>query len=285
MKIYEMVSSNNGSFFLAAEFEKKVAAYESMTGRKLGEYSTHFQSGGKRICIADSGKYFAAASYGRWGISLYDTETGAALWTTKEVKQVQRISFSADETALFAVNNDNKLYALSLTDGSIISVENNVMKIYDDRSLAVRLTGSECTMVWNGGTAKLTDKKVLSICSGNGRIFCSTIRGGIRCFSDSGSVLWIAENKPDEHYVTLCYCPSFDYIIGLGYKFGSARTEPFFFFDVYSASNGDIVYSIEPNETAQHTFIDNGERIVSGTGNVYILKKDGYDFSGKQVAL
>lgn len=35
MKIYEMEASKSGNFFLAAEFEKKVAAYESVTGKNL----------------------------------------------------------------------------------------------------------------------------------------------------------------------------------------------------------------------------------------------------------
>lgn len=280
MRIYEMESSKKGKFFLAAEFEKRVSAYESTTGRKLGEYSTHFQSGGKRMCIADSGKYFAAAAYSRFGITLFELVTGAELWTTKEVKRVQRICFSADETMLFAINEDNKLYTISLTDGSVISVENGIKKIFSNHPLDVKLTKNEC-LIWNEVSASLTDKKVLCLCFGNNKVFCTIMCGGIMCFSENGNELWYAENKFEEHYVKLCYCPKFDFIIGLGYKYGSSRTEPFYFADAYSAEKGNIIFSVGLSDDSVYTFIDNGESIVSGTGKVYTLSGNGYILNEK----
>lgn len=280
MRIYEMESSKSGSYFLAAEFEKKVAAYESATGRKLGEYDTHFEYGGKRMCIADSGKYFAAAAYGRFGITLYDTETGSALWTTKEVKRIQRIFLSADDTKLLAINNEDKLYTILTTDGSIISVEKGIEKIFPDSTLEIKLTSREC-LTWNGGSVSLKDK-ILSLCSGNGKVFCSIMGGGLKCFSSDESELWSVQNNPQEHYINICYCPKFDYVIGLGYKFSSERTEPFNFLDVYSAESGAIVYSVGLNDKSKYTFIDNGERIVSGIGNVYTIEKDGFILNERQ---
>lgn len=281
MRIYEMESSGNGKYFLAAEFEKKVAAYESITGRKLGEYNTHFLSGGKRMCITDSGKYFASAAYGRFGITLFDLETGNELWTIKDVKKVQRICFSADETKLFAFSGENKLYSISLKDGSIILVEKGIQNFFSDGTLEVKLTKDDC-FVWNGMSVSLTDKKVLCLCGGNNKIFCSIMGGGLKCFSDSGNELWSVENKPEEHYIQLCYCPEFDYIIGLGFKFGSSRTEPFYFVDVYSAEKGDIVFSTGLNDDFVFTFIDSGKSIVSGTGKVYTLSKNGFILNDKQ---
>lgn len=281
MRIFEMESSKSGNYFLAAEFEKKVAVYESATGRKLGEYNTYFESGGKRMCITDSGKYFAAAAYGRFGITLFDIEKQNALWTTKEIKRIQQISFSADDTKLFAINNDDKLYTIAMTDGSIISIENDIRKIFPDSTLEVKLTSDTHHLIWDGGSANLNGE-ILCFCSGSSKLFCSIMGGGLKCFSVEGSELWSAENKFEEHYIKLCYCPKYDYIVGLGFKFGSERTEPFYFLDVYSAESGDIAYSVGLNDTFQYTFIDNGERIVSGTGNVYILQKDSYTMSEKQ---
>lgn len=281
MEIFEMESSKSGNYFLAAEFEKKVAVYESVTSRKLGEYNTHFTSGGKRMCITDSGKYFAAAAYGRFGITLFDIEKQNALWTTKEIKRIQQISFSADDNKLFAINNDDKLYTISLTDGSVISVEKNIRNIFPDSTLKVKLASDEHHLTWDGGSANLTGK-ILRLCSGNNKVFCSIMGGGLKCFSVEGSELWYTKNRLEEHYIKLCYCPKFDFIIGLGFKFGSERIEPFYFLDVYSAASGDIAYSVGLNDAFRYTFIDNGEKIVSGTGNVYILQKDSYTVSEKQ---
>lgn len=281
MRIFEMESSKSGNYFLAAEIEKKVAVYESATGRKLGEYNTHFEGGGKRMCITDSGKYFAVAAYTRFGITLFDEKTGDTLWTVKEIKRIQQISFSSDETKLFAINNDDKLYTISITDGSIISVENDIRKIFPDSVLEVRLADDTHHLMWDGGSANLNGK-ILQLCSGNSRVFCSIMGGGLKCFSVEGNELWSAKNNSQEHYVKLCCCPKFDYIMGLGFKFGSERTEPFHFLDVYSAASGEIVYSVGLNDATRYTFINNGEGIVSGAGNVYILQKDGYTMSEKQ---
>lgn len=281
MHIFEMESSKKGSYFLAAEFKKIVAVYESSTGRKLGEYNTHFESGGKRMCIAESGKYFAAAAYGRFGITLFSTETGEAIWTTKEIKRIQQICFSSDDTLIFVINDDNRLYTLSSADGSIVTVEKSIVKIFSDSTHEVKLT-SHGNLTWNGGSASLKDNKILCLCSGNSRVFCTIMGGGMKCFSDNGNVLWKAKNKPNEHYVKLCYNQKYDYIIGLGFKYSSARKEPFYFLDVYSAENGTVVYTVGLNDNSQYTFINNGERVVSAIGNVYILEKDGYILKEKQ---
>lgn len=282
MRVIEMESSKSGSYFLTAEFEKKVAAYESATGRKFGEYDTHFTSGGKRMCIADSGKYFAAAAYSRFGITLFDAETGSPLWTTKEVKRVQRIRFTDDDTKLLAINNDNILYTISTADGSIISVEKGIQKIFPDSLLEVKLT-SRNQLKWNGASVSIGNI-VLGICSGNGRVFCSIMGGGLKCFSDGGSELWSVENKPEEHYIKLGYCSKYDYIIGLGYKYGAERTEPFHFLDVYSAANGAAVCSVGLNENSyDYTLINGAEGIVSGDGDVYILEQDCFTMNEKQI--
>ena len=55
MFIRQMKASNSGRYLLAAEYEKKVAAFDSVTGAKLGEYDTKYGPGGDRLCISDSG--------------------------------------------------------------------------------------------------------------------------------------------------------------------------------------------------------------------------------------
>ena len=285
MRIYEMASSQNGRFFLAAESEKTVAAYEADTGRKIGEYRTHFESGGKRMCIMDDGRYFAAAAYGRFGITLYETETGHALWTTKEVKRVQKIVFSADETTLLALNADERLYTISCTDGTILSVEKAITKAFSDVALDVKLI-NKAQLIWNNMSANLENKKILRMCSGGGSVFCAILGGGLTCFSDSGNMVWHAESKPEEHYTRLCFCPKHNLIIGIGYKFGSSRTRPYHFIDGYSVETGDLVFSSElDTDSFEYTFVNQGEGIVSNTGKVYSLDQTGVSFTGTQLEM
>ena len=239
-----------------------------------------FEYGGRRMCIANNGKYFTTATYGRFGITLYDTENGSALWTTKEVKRIQRI-FSADDTKILAINNDNRLYTISTTDGNIISIEKGIEKIFPDSTLEIKLT-SHGRLTWNEGSVSLTDK-ILSLCSSNGRVFCTIMGSGMKCFSNDESELWSVQNNPQEHCINLCYCPKFDCVIGFGFKFNSERTGLYHFWDMYFAESGAIIYSVGLNDKSQYTFIDNGEIIISGIGNVYTLEKDGFILNERQV--
>lgn len=78
--------------------------------------------------------------------------------------------FSDDDTTLSAINNDNILYTISTADGSIISVEKDIQKIFPDSSLEVKLTSRDY-LEWNGTSVSIGNI-VLDICSGNGRVFC-----------------------------------------------------------------------------------------------------------------
>ena len=64
MLVRHMKASNNGRYLLAAEYEKKISAFDSVTGAKLGEYDTKYGPGDDRLCISDSGKLFAQLTAG-----------------------------------------------------------------------------------------------------------------------------------------------------------------------------------------------------------------------------
>ena len=168
MLVRHMKASNNGRYLLAAEYEKKVAAFDSVTGAKLGEYDTKYGPGGDRLCISDSGKLFAAAAYSRSGITLYEVESGKALWNTKEVKKIQRLHFSADDKVLYAINAENKRFTLSLADGSVTSKENGYENLYPDSELEV---SSAREYLFVGGKSKKYLRSLLSVCSGGGRVY------------------------------------------------------------------------------------------------------------------
>ncbi|MBP5268897.1 MAG: hypothetical protein J6Z29_10095, partial [Ruminococcus sp.] len=238
MFIRQMKASNSGRYFLAAEFEKKVAAFDSVSGAKLGEYTTKFDFGGDRLCISDSGKLFAAAAYSRSGITLYEVESGKALWNTKEVKKIQRLYFSADDKVLYAINAENKMFTLSLADGSITSIEKDHEKLYPDIELEV---SSAREHLFVGGKERKYPRSLLAICSGGGRVYCSVMCGGFECCDPDLNKLWSAENKAGEHYLRLGYIPKYDYIAAVGFRFDDdddENEELPTFVDVYSANDG-----------------------------------------------
>lgn len=280
MKVRAIKASNNGRFFLAAEFEKKVAAFDIQSGEKLGEYDTRYEWGGSRLCISDSGRYFAAAAYGRWGITLYDTASGETLWNTKEVKKVQHLDLSADDTVLYVTNGLNTLYTLSLEDGSIISTEKGVEKIFPSSDLEVKMTGKGL-LKWEGSSVK-PEGSVLSFCSGGGQVYSSIMGGGLKCFSADGKEVWSAENKPNEHYVSLGYSTESGHVLGMGYKFDSPRKKPYWFLDVYNAQDGTPVYSYGLDDGQEFAFAG-GRKVICSGGSVINIGNDSCFAEGQQI--
>ncbi|SEK53064.1 PQQ-binding-like beta-propeller repeat protein [Ruminococcus albus] len=272
MFIRQMKASNSGRFFLAAEFEKKVAAFDASTGEKLGEYETKLDFGGDRLCMTDSGKYFAAAAYGRFGITLYEVESGKALWNTKEVKKIQRLFFSADDKVLYAINASSVLYTISLEDGSIISTEKGVEKLFPDSGNEIKMD-HKGRLTWAGAVVT-SPKSLMSFCFGGGRVYSSVFQGGLRCHSLAGEELWTAENEPGSHYTDISYVEKHDSIACLGYRFAERGERSAFFLDVYSAETGEKLYNLDIDVGCEFVFTEGGEKLISSTGNVVTIGKD-----------
>lgn len=274
MNVRDIKASNSGRFFLAAEFEKKLAAFDSVTGAKLGEYATKFDFGGSRMCISDSGKIFAAAAYSRSGITLYEIESGKPLWNTKEVKKIQRLYFSADDKVMYAINAENKRFTLSLADGSITAEEKGYEKLYPDSELEVSCARG---YLYVRDKNKKYHRSLLSICSGGGRVYCSIQCGGIECCDPGLNELWSAENKAGEHYIRLGYIPEYDYIAAVGFRFDDEDDEdeiPPTFVDVYSAKDGSRLYSRPLENAYASAFINGGTQLVCSDGAAVTFGKD-----------
>lgn len=270
MKGRDIQTSNNGEFLLVAEFEKNIAAYEVSTRKKLGEYSTHYTLG-KRMCISNSGKLFAAAAFSRFGVSLYDVTSGDVLWTNKGIKKIGSICFSSDDSHLIVVSTDWEMYTLSLEDGSVIEKEAGVDDFYPGKDIEVRRTGSG-KLKWNSLRVD-PEKRILCLCSGKDKVFGSVFRGGLLCYSSEGKLLWSEENKPEEHYIHLAYCSEYDYVLCFGLKIGEKRKKPYLFLDVYAAETGALVYTSEIG-TIAHTYSDSERIIIDVTGKVFEVGKD-----------
>lgn len=270
MKGRYIKASNNGKFLLVAEFQNNIAAFEVSSGEKLGEYSTKY-SGERRMCISNDGRLFAEAAYSRFGVSLHDIESGKILWTNKKIKKIGPICFSSDDSKLIVVSSDWEMYTLSLEDGSIIDTEPGVDDFYPGTDIDVRKTGSG-NLKWNELRID-PEKRILRLCSGKNKVFCSVFRGGLLCFSSNGELLWAAENKPEEHYTHLAYCSEYDYVLCFGYKFGEKRKKPYFFLDVYSAENGELAYSSDIG-TEAHEYSDAERIIIDVTGKVFEVGKE-----------
>lgn len=281
MVIRDMKASINGEYFLAAEYEKTIVVFNAVTGERIGKYDTHFEWGGERICITNTGKYFAVAAYGRYGVSLYDTYTGETIWTNKEIKKIQIINVSYDDKSIYVINGDNILFELSIDDGKVLSKKKNVKSICVDCYGGASMDGSGNTISFVGEDIK-TDISAFKLCRGLDRIFYSIRGGGIQCINKNGVTMWAADSNPKEHYLKLAYNEKNESVLALGYKFDEPREHPFYFLDIYDSNTGTVRCSKELDDAYAFTFINGSMEIVTGIGNVYKLGSDNIALSEKK---
>jgi len=276
MKVYDMNSSINGKYFLATAAEKTIQIYDADAKKRIAEFSTHYEFGGKRTCLSNNGKLMAVARYSRFGITLYDVVSKEILWVNKEVKRIQRICFSADESRIYVTNNDDVLYEISVNDGKVVSTKKHISEVAVGKNGVVEMLDhyGNRRIMFNGKMI-VPEKGVLSLLIAEDHVFYSNIRGGLVCCSNSGHTVWQVENNEGEHYVKLSYCEKYNALIAIAYKFSEGRTKPYNFFDVYDISNGKILLSSDLDDGVDFTFINNSEKIVSGTGTVFSISDKG----------
>lgn len=271
MQVFEMAASLNGEYFLAAEFKNKIQVWSASNNKKLAEFSTHFAAGDKRMAISNDGSLLAAAAYARFGITLYDTNSVKEIWTNKQIKRIQQIAFSEDDSVLYVINSDNILYALAVSDGNILFSEQ------DRENITVSRFG---TIVETAGKKIIYNKRLLSnmpyiklvlgMCAFPQGFCFSNMGGGLFCYNPKGRLMWKADNKKAEHYVKLAYFEKYQYLLALAYKYDIPRTQPYYFVDVYDVLSGNLKYKLMLEEDAsEYVFISNSEKIISNRGTIY----------------
>lgn len=264
MRVFEMYTSRNGRYLAACAFERNVQIWDMQTREQIGEYLTRFLAAGRRLTIADSGTYFAAAAYGRYGITLYETAAGQAVWNTKEIKRIQRIQFSADETQIYVINNDEKLYTLSAADGSILSVQKNIAGIYESRYGKMLFTSKMQLQYAEGSMA--FERQPYTLCRTKDAILCTSYEGSLRCFSMDGTLLWKRFPEEKTTYRELFYCEEKDCLTAVCWRMSTDKS----FMAEILHMDGTLSHTIE---------LGMGHCFVSANGGTEIVSCDGTIFS------
>lgn len=276
MAIFEMVSSLNGDYFLAAEFEENIQVWKADDYSKLASFSTHFLGGGKRMAISSDGTMVAAANYHRFGISLYAVDSGKEIWTTKKIKRIQNITFSPDDSILYVVNNDEILYALSVSDGSVLSTKKDVKKISINKFGIIEQSYDKCVYCDENrlNNVSFIENTTIDLCRLPQGFCFSNMGNGLFCYNQNGRLLWKAQNN-GESYGQLAYCQKYDYLLACGFKAGS------YFVDAYPAVSTSKVnipkYRLELKNANGNScaFIKNGRKMITSLGEIYCFEETG----------
>ena len=285
MRVFEMRSSINGEYLIAGDFEKQVQIWNTEHDQKICDMKTHFFAGGKRLTVSNSGKYFSAVNYGRYGVELYSTEEQLLLWQNKTIKQIQFVYFSADESILYVINNDKKLYSLSVSDGSIQSIEKNVSELFLTESGMIKLSKTD-ELIY--GTLKLQPPD-LSYCDiyPTDNVFYYSICGakGLFCCDSTGTVLWHNEN-PTGNIIKIAYNKEHHAISAIEERISPDADKNYdFYICSFDAGTGKLLYSEKiqcDNDTYCFAFADKGKKLITNAGAVFLWNGTEWQLSSVQ---
>src|SRR5947209_6994529 len=96
--IRQLAASRRGEVIAAAEFERTVHVYDLSTLERLRTIETTLDFGGRRLAISSDGQTIIAGAYYVDGIAAYSGGTGVELWRRKDLKKVQQIELSSDDS-------------------------------------------------------------------------------------------------------------------------------------------------------------------------------------------
>lgn len=273
MRVFEMCSSINGKYLIAGEFEKQIQIWDTECNEKICDIKTHFLGGGKRLTVSNSGKYFSAVNYGRYGIELYSTENHMLLWQNKTIKQIQCVYFSADDSILYAINNDGKLYSLSVSDGNIESIEKNICYLFLSESGMLKLSKTN-ELIYGALKIPSSDFNYCDIYPAD-EVFYYSLYGakGLFCCDAAGTVLW-HNTKTTENIIEIAYNKEHHFISAIEKRVSpDADTNFNYYICSFEADTGKLLYSEKiqcDKNTYCFAFADNGKKLITNAGTVLV---------------
>lgn len=288
MFVSAMNSSLNGRFFAVGVSDGTVMVFDSVQKKKIAEIKTNIDSSvySSMLCVSNYGSKIAAAGHSHCGITLYDTQTGRAVWVNNEIKEIRAVWFSDDEKLVYAASIDDRLYTLYAKDGGTTDEFGTDTDGFDYSYQVI--IGAIChygQKMLSFSRKKIPHPKKANRVVIQKRILYVAIGGGLFCVDTEFDTIWKAENKPEEHYVMISYCKEFNTVICVGIKFGSEGTH--YFVDAIGADDGKLIASCETDSTCADgfAFINGSKEIVTGDGNVFSFdgeklscQKDVYSF-------
>jgi outer membrane protein assembly factor BamB len=129
-RVRHIATSWNGERVAVGAFERRVAIWDIVVCRKVSEFDTILDFGGKRLAIPSDGRHVIAGAYHRYGIACYETDTGALLWQRKDLKKVQYMSVAMDDRVVFCGFEIGTACALDIGTGEVTGTMRSVKQVF-----------------------------------------------------------------------------------------------------------------------------------------------------------
>lgn len=182
----------DGVWAAVATFEQHVAVWDLFEGRKVAEFDTIMDAGGRRLAVTADGRYVIAGAFNNHGVAAYDASNGRLLWQRKGLREVQYLTVLHDDKRVFAGLESRAGQLLNIADGATVQKHRGCSKLWHspfedvvllekpDQPFEFRTTGGALL-----GQVQPTTFGLIDAAFAPGRAIVSEATGPIRCFRTS----------------------------------------------------------------------------------------------------
>lgn len=217
--------------FATAESEKKVSVWSLKHQRKISEFNTGLDDGGRRLSLIDGEcPLLIVGAYHRHGLCAY-TLDGTLLWQRKDLKRVQQVESSTACRLVTAGLDSRALQVVRADTGETVRTFREATEGYFGRENDILLTGGpvHARMVSLGTGATVATYPLTKTCMHTAQSNDAVLLTGfgiseirreddgeythiqivpayLACYHRHGKLLWQTEAQPHSHYLRVSWC-------------------------------------------------------------------------------
>jgi WD40 repeat protein len=276
--IRHLAASRTGSVLAAAEFKQRVYLYDLQTLERAHTLQTTLDFGGRRLAISDDGRTVIVGAYERSGIAAYSGHDGRELWRRKDLKKVQNIHFSADNTRVFCCFDSRPCESLNPATGRSGMSLRAVRAIWESAYAPVRFLVRPRDYAIGDFEAPIASIPRVSFyvlsADFSPTLVCVTEAGGpVRAFdTSSGAEVWRHTPAQGTHFLQVAFCAGLRSFVGVSWPFERGGQN---LLQRFSSDNGSPTVVCDVGPAAELEFCQRGARLVTDAGSVFDVASGG----------
>ena len=273
-KMRHIATSTNGSYFLTAEFEKKVYCWDLETQAHISSFDTILSFGGAGLAISEDGAHCVAAAYERYGVSMYDILNGTVIWQRKDIKKAGPIKFDPSNEKLYISIDEKPMQVIDRNTGCDIEKLNAIREVYFDPLSSKPLFLKGRFTVVHCGNAIISLYPTLTFIdidiTGKG-VILSVVGNDLFYYSFAEQkIVWKITPKQEEHFIKVAYSEKNQIIYAIMYKYGEQRTSPYHLLYGISEEDGTIKFTFPlPMGSCEFGFAQKATKLICSSGEIF----------------
>jgi hypothetical protein len=270
--IRQLAASRAGSVVAAAEFEHLVHLFDLRCLDRVRTIQTTLDFGGRRLAISDDGRIVVVGAYRVSGIAAYSSEDGRELWRRKDLKKVQKIAFSGDDSHVLCCFDSGPCATLNVATGRSGRSLRGVRGVWEspfapvrflERSKDYAIADLEAPIV----SIPRVSFAVLDAALSPTLVCVSEAGGPVRAFDvSSGAEAWRHTPPAGTHFLRVAFCEASRSFAGVSWPFERGGQ---LLLQLFSREDGSPTVVADVGAETETVFCARGAQLLTSAGCLF----------------